>query len=81
MVFTIADLRRELGLTQLEFGVKLGLASKASVSLLERGLSPCSLRVSLEIERLSGGRIDAAMLNDDVRLARASSPVMDGEAA
>jgi DNA-binding XRE family transcriptional regulator len=66
----IAALRGELGLTQLEFGERIGLANKASVSLLERGLIPCSLRVALAIEELSGRRIDAAMLCEDVRLAR-----------
>jgi DNA-binding XRE family transcriptional regulator len=68
---TIEALRRELGLTQIEFAHKIGLANKASVSLLERG-GPCSLPVALAIERLSDGRIDAGDLNDDVRAARHS---------
>jgi len=71
---SIAGLRRELGLTQAEFAERIGLVNKASVSLLERGLTPISLRVALEIERLSDGRIDAATLNADVRLARRSGP-------
>lgn len=67
---SIAALREELGLTQLDFGERIGLASKAQVSLIERGLSPCSFNVALAIEELSGGRIDAGNLNDDVRRAR-----------
>jgi DNA-binding XRE family transcriptional regulator len=66
---TIEGLRRELGLTQTEFALKIGLANKASVSLLERG-GPCSLPVALAIEALSGGRIDAGELNEDVKASR-----------
>lgn len=66
---TIEALRRELGLNQTEFAVRLGLANKASVSLIERG-GPCSLSIALAIEALSGGRIDAAALNADVALSR-----------
>lgn len=73
----IADLRRHLGLSQLEFGARIGLANKASVSLLERGLAPCSLEVALRIEELSGGQIDAAQLNDGVRLARGAARIGD----
>ena len=69
---TIAGLRGELGLTQAEFAERIGLVNRSSVSLLERGLTPISLRVALEIERLSTGRIDAATLNSDVRAARAA---------
>lgn len=68
----IVGLRRELGLNQAEFALRIGLANKASVSLLERG-GPCSLPVALAIETLSAGRIDAAALNEDVRAARAGS--------
>ena len=66
----IGALRAELGLTLSEFGALIGLASKGQVSQVEHGKFPCSLPVALEIERLSGGRIDAADLNDDVRKAR-----------
>lgn len=72
--FGIANLREELGLTQIEFGERIGLANKASISLIERGLAPCSLRVAVAIEELSGGRIDAAGLNEDVRLSRHGTP-------
>lgn len=77
--FFIAELRAELGLTQEEFGARIGLANKASVSLLEsRRREQCSVDVALAIEALSvradlnGGapRIDAARLNEDVRKAR-----------
>jgi hypothetical protein len=66
---TIADLRREMGLSLAEFGALIGLASKGNVSLIERG-APCSLTVALAIEKLSGGRIDAAHLSADVAAAR-----------
>lgn len=67
---SISALREELGMTQIEFGERIGLSNKASVSLIERGLAPISLRVAVAIEELSGGRIDAAGLNEDVRLSR-----------
>jgi len=70
--FGIADLRRELGLSQTEFGLQIGMPNKASVSLLENGLRACPVQVAIAIERMSGGRIDAAALNEDVRLARES---------
>lgn len=66
----IGDLRAELGMTLTQFGAAIGLSSKGQVSQVEHGKFPCSLSVALEIERLSGGRIDAARLNDDVRRAR-----------
>ena len=75
---TIEALRRELGLNQAEFAQRLGLANKASVSLLERG-APCSLPVALRLEELSGGRIDAAALNSDVAAARRASISTPGE--
>lgn len=68
---TIADLRAELGLSLEAFGERIGLLSKGNVSMIERGLLTPSLPVALAIEDLSGGRIDAATLNDDVRAARA----------
>ena len=67
---TIAGLRRELALSQQEFAELIGLSSKGNVSILERG-GPCSLAVALRLEELSGGRIDAAGLNQDVAAARA----------
>jgi transcriptional regulator with XRE-family HTH domain len=66
---TIAALRAELGLSLEAFGAKIGLASKGNVSILERG-GACSLSVALALEALSGGRLDAAKLNDDVAAAR-----------
>jgi len=70
----IMALRRELGLNQAEFALRVGLANKASVSLLERG-GPCSLPVALAIEALSGGRVDAAALNEGVRASRHSQNI------
>lgn len=69
---SIADLRAELGLSLEEFGKMFGQSSKGTMSLIERGKAPVSLPVALAIERVSGGRIDAAALNADVQAARAS---------
>ncbi len=75
----IIALRRELGLNQAEFALRVGLANKASVSLLERG-GPCSLPVALAIEALSGGRIDAGALNEGVRASRHSQNIKTARA-
>lgn len=70
---TIADLRKERGENQSEFGAHLEL-SAGKVSEIETGMRPVSLRVALAIENLSvlngQARIDAATLNDDVKKAR-----------
>jgi len=76
--FSIADLRRELGLSLEEFGKRIGLSSKGNVSLIERGQAAPSLPVALAIEKLSCGRIDAAALNSDVAAARAANVVTCG---
>jgi len=65
----IAKLRADLGLSLEAFGEKVGLSSKGQVSLIERS-GRCSLPVALAIEALSGGKIDAAALNEDVAKAR-----------
>lgn len=65
----ISDLRKSLGLTQEQFAQRVGLASKGYVSELEAS-GKCSVRVALEIERLSEGRIAAETLNPDVGLVR-----------
>jgi len=67
-LMTVAALRSELGLTLAEMGERIGL-SKSQMHEVENS-GRASLRVALEIERLSGKRIDAATLNDDVRAAR-----------
>src|SRR3546814_2210628 len=66
--FTIKDLRSEMGLTLEQFGQNVGL-SKSQMHEVER-TGKASLRVALGIETLSGHRIDAAALNEDVRLSR-----------
>ncbi len=68
----VADLRKELNLSQEQFAQRVGLASKGYVSELERDGS-CSVRVALEIERLSDGRIPAEGLNPDVGRVRQAS--------
>lgn len=65
---TVSALRSELGLTLAEMGERIGL-SKSQMHDVEKS-ERASLTVALEIERLSGGRIDAADLNDGVREAR-----------
>jgi transcriptional regulator with XRE-family HTH domain len=75
--FSITDLRTEMGLTQTEFAVRLGLSSggKPTVSLWETGAREVSFDAALKIEELSGGRIDAAQLNAQVARARAAGSV------
>lgn len=68
--FTIKALREELAMTAAEFANHIGLKSKSRVSEIEHG-APVSARVALRLEEISGGRIDAAVLNDDVAAARA----------
>ena len=63
----IASLRKDLGLSQEEFAPRIGLKSKGHVCELEAGKTP-SIRVAIEIEKVSGGRIRAADLNPDVAL-------------
>ena len=70
MSLTIIQLRHELAMTQEAFGAEVGL-SKGKVSIVERE-QRCSIPVALAIEALSGGRIDAATLNDDVARVRAT---------
>lgn len=65
----IAALRSELGLSLEEFAGRIGLASRGRMSVIERE-NRCSLEVALKIETLSGGRLDAASLSDDVARAR-----------
>jgi DNA-binding XRE family transcriptional regulator len=68
---TITEFRTELSMTMSEFAAAIGLASKANVSVIERD-NRCGLKVALRIEELSGGRVDAAIINEDVALARAA---------
>lgn len=73
----IADLRAEMALSLEEFAARIGLASRGRMSVIERE-GRCSLEVALRIEKLSGGRIDAANLSDDVRAARAGANAVHG---
>lgn len=67
----ISELRKKLGLSQEEFAKAVGLTSKSYVSELESAQKPrCSVKVALEIERISDGVICAATLNPDVALIR-----------
>lgn len=69
--FTVAALRKELGLTLDQMAEKLELTSKGYVSDIER-TNRCSVKVALAIEELSGGRIAASSLNPDVALVEQS---------
>lgn len=65
----IAELRAEMGLTLEEFAARVGQKSRGRMSVIEAE-NRCSLPVALAIEELSGCRIDAAELCEDVRRAR-----------
>ncbi len=58
-------------MTLEQFADNLGGLSKGYLSGIEKD-NRASLTVALRIEELSGGRIDAADLNEDVRAARAA---------
>lgn len=60
-----------MGVTQAQLAERLGV-HQTTLSRLERGIERPSLAVALNIEALSGGRIDAADLCEDVRAARAA---------
>jgi len=64
----IASLRKRLALSQEAFAARVGLASKGHVCNIESGKIGASVRVALEIERLSDGEIPASDLNPDVAL-------------
>lgn len=68
-ITSIADLRKELGLTLEAFGEAIGLKSKGQVSEIERN-NRCSPDVAIAIERLSTGRLNAGILNPIVAAAR-----------
>ncbi len=69
---TISELRKELGLTLGEFAARLSLSSKGHAHDLEAGRYRPSVRVALEIEAMSGGRIPAGSINPDVALVEAA---------
>lgn len=70
-IAAVAALREQLSMTLQQFALAVGLKSPGHMSRLEQGELPCSVRVALRIEELSGNRIDAALLNDDVAASRA----------
>jgi len=70
---SIAGLRAERGETLEEFGRAIGVGSKGRVSEIERGVLSPTPEQALAIERLSGGRIDAAGLNALIAEARAGA--------
>lgn len=76
MVMTISELRASRNWSLEEFARELGLSSKGHASDIEQGKAKCSVRVALELERISQGALVASELNADVALVRAS-----GEAA
>lgn len=70
---TISEFRHNQGWSLDQLASNLGLTSKGHASDIERGAAKCSVRVALELERLSGGSLVASELNADVALVRASS--------
>jgi len=80
-VMQIADLRKELGLSLTDFAERVGLSSKGYASQLERGEVTCSVKIALEIERLSNGRIAASGLNPDVALVEEAIAARSGALA
>lgn len=77
----ISELRAELGLSLEAFAKAVGLSSKGYASDLEQGNATCSVRVALQIESLSGGRIPASSLNADVALVEGARGMGEGAAA
>ena len=65
---TIADLRAEKGWTLDVFAREVGLKSRGFASQVESGKAQCSVSVAARIEQISGGRILAASLNEDVAM-------------
>lgn len=66
----IAELRAERGETLAQFALVVGIGSKGRLSEMEKGLVRPTVAQALAIEKLSGGRIDAAALNADVAASR-----------
>ena len=77
---TVSELRKELGLSLEGFATLLGLTSKGYVHDIENGTQP-SVRVALELERLSTGRINAGELNPDVARVREAEPTASPDKA
>lgn len=73
---TISEFREEMGWTLEKFGRAIGILSKGRMSEIQSGKVQPRVNQALEIERLSGGRINASDLNDEVRAARAV--ILDG---
>lgn len=76
----ISDLRAELGLSLEEFAKTLGLQSKSHAHAIE-SKNRCSVSMALKIEGLSGGRIPASSLNDDVGLVERARHIDEGAGA
>lgn len=73
----LASYRRELGLSQEDLALQLGLSatSKGWISEIETGARPASLRLALKIERWSSGAVSAAELSPIAAdLARGDRP-------
>lgn len=68
-ITSIAQLRADLEMTLEAFGVAIGLKSKGQVHDIENA-NRCSPEIALEIEKLSGNRLDASLLNPVIELAR-----------
>ncbi len=66
----IAALRAARGETLSQFALAIGCSSKSRVWEFENGKSTPTVAQALRLEELSGGKIDAATLNEDVARSR-----------
>lgn len=61
----LESFRKLQGLSQEQAAAELGLRSKGYISRIESRATPCPLRLALQIEEWSGGKVPAETLLDD----------------
>ncbi len=66
----IAALRKQRGETLAQFAEVLGCSSKSRIWEFENGRACPTVAQAVRLEELSGGKIDAAALNEDVARSR-----------
>jgi len=69
----LVNFRISQGLTQAQLAKALGLRSPGYLSVIERGVEPCPLKLAMQIEQLSSGTVPALSLvgPDDAKLLKA----------
>lgn len=65
---TISEYRTAHGLSLEAFGLLIG-KTKGHVHAIESD-GRCSAKLALEIEKVTGGQVDAASINDEIAAAR-----------